>query len=181
MLGYDGPLSDPHIARVSLDPNYMVVDIVTNWAAEGLVLCFIHATAEHDSEDLKKSEWTNWCGTPVLDMQQIHRLYHALLMYIPQGNMTRVFQILSNSQERALLVSWPPDPVQSDPGPSGRDFAKLVETVEFGASPGMSDAKTTCARRYRSIRPLPLFADTVESIFVPHGKQALGFTAEYYI
>ncbi|KAF8348816.1 hypothetical protein F5887DRAFT_1059806 [Amanita rubescens] len=163
MLGYDGPL-------VSLDPNYMVVDIVTNWAAEGLVLCFIHATAEHDSEDLKKSEWTNWCGTPVLDMQQIHRLYHALLMYIPQGNMTRVFQILSNSQERALLVSWPPDPVQNDPGPSGRDFAKLVETVEFGASPGLSDAKTTCARRYRSIRPLPLFADTVESIFVPHGS-----------
>ncbi|KAK2462978.1 hypothetical protein APHAL10511_005030 [Amanita phalloides] len=170
LLGYDGPWSDPHADRASLDQHYMVVDIVTNWAADGLVLCFIHAAAENDSDEQKKSDWTNWCGTPVMDVHQIQRLCHALLMYIPQGSMSRVFQILSNSQERSLLISWPPDQVHNDGAPTGRDFAKLVETVEFGTNPSLNDAKTTCARRYRSIRPLPFFAEAVESIFVPHGS-----------
>jgi len=29
--------------KVSFDEDYMACDLVINWAAEGLVLCFIHA------------------------------------------------------------------------------------------------------------------------------------------
>ncbi|KAF8625538.1 hypothetical protein AX15_005305 [Amanita polypyramis BW_CC] len=174
LLGYDEPPSPwPDTNRMAADPNYVVVDIVTNWAAEGLVLCFIHATADvnsNEGDEEKKAEWSNWCGTPAMDLPQIQRLYHALLMYIPHSNMSRIFQILSNSHERTLLLSWPPDPVPNEGGPFGRDFAKLAETVEFGTSPSLSDAKTTCTRRYRSMGSLPFLAEAVESIFVPHGS-----------
>ncbi|KAF8639423.1 hypothetical protein AX17_001513 [Amanita inopinata Kibby_2008] len=172
LLGYEGP---PHpwsdTDKIALDANYMAVDIVTNWAAEGLVLCFIHATVDldpNDNDEQEKTDWTNWCGTPIMDAEQIQRLYRSLLMFIPQSPMTRVFQILSNTPNRSLLFSWPPEPVQGQ-GPTGRDFARLVETVEFGSNQSLSDAKTSCARRYRSIRGMP-FAEAVESIFIPHGS-----------
>ncbi|KAM6504195.1 hypothetical protein JOM56_001138 [Amanita muscaria] len=171
ILGYNGP---PHAWSDSesavLDHNYMAADIVTNWAAEGLVLCFIHAANDVHSgdHDVRKSNWGNWCATLDLNTRQVEHLYRALFMYIPRSNMSRVFQILSNTPERALLLSWPPE--QEPGGPTGREFAKLVETVEFGNSPSLNDAKTNCARRYRSIRPLPYIADAVESIFIPHGS-----------
>jgi hypothetical protein len=43
-LGYIGPpdtFQDED--KVSFDENYMACDLVINWAAESLVLCFIHA------------------------------------------------------------------------------------------------------------------------------------------
>lgn len=50
----------------------MAVDIVINWAAEGVVLCFIHAIvdlAPNDNDEAHKTGWTNWCGTPVMDTE----------------------------------------------------------------------------------------------------------------
>ncbi len=71
----------------------MGVDIVINWAAEGLVLCFIHAIVDltpRDNDEYSKTEWTNWCGTPQMTTEQIELLYHRLVVCIPQpGTMTR--------------------------------------------------------------------------------------------
>ena len=173
-LGYDGPQhSWAGAEKIALDKDYMAVDIVINWAAEGLVLCFLHAIVDlspGDNDETQKTEWTNWCGTPYMPTAQIEALWRALLMYIPQpGNMTRVFQILSTQRDRALLMSWPPDSVQ---GPSSRDFAKLVDNVHIGADvTSGNDAKTSCTRRYKSSQGIPqVLGGEVESIFIPHGK-----------
>ncbi|KAJ7475802.1 hypothetical protein FB451DRAFT_1244826 [Mycena latifolia] len=171
-LGYQGPgPSWSDADKIALDPNYMAVDIVINWAAEGVVLCFIHAIVDltpKDNDEAQKTGWTNWCGTPALDQDQIQLLFRRLLVCIPQlSNMNRVFQILSNEQ-RSLLISWPPDQGQ---GPAGRDFAKLVEDVEIGpGAPSGNEAKTSCTRRYKALQTMPAVAGEVESIFIPHGS-----------
>ncbi|KAF5367429.1 hypothetical protein D9758_003673 [Tetrapyrgos nigripes] len=49
MLGHDGPTAHvPSAQKFTLDENYMAVNIVLNYAAEGLVLCFLHAAADID-------------------------------------------------------------------------------------------------------------------------------------
>ncbi|KAF8962756.1 hypothetical protein BDZ97DRAFT_1092582 [Flammula alnicola] len=173
-LGYEGPPPNWSGAdKVSLDKDYLAVDIVINWAAEGLVLCFIHATVDltpHDNDENPKTEWTNWCGTPQMSMEQIDLLYHRLVVCIPQpGTMSRVFQILANQRDRPLLMSWPPDQPHA---PTRRDFAKLVENVQIGTGvPGGNDAKTSCTRRYKALQEMPPgFGGEVESIFIPHGS-----------
>ena len=173
-LGYKGPPPDWSDAdKIGHDQDYMGVDIVINWAAEGLVLCFIHAIVDltpRDNDEYSKTEWTNWCGTPQMTTEQIELLYHRLVVCIPQpGTMTRVFQILANQRDRHLLMSWPPD----QPGaPTRRDFAKLVENVQIGTGiPGGNDAKTSCTRRYKALQDMPPgFGGEVESVFIPHGR-----------
>jgi hypothetical protein len=175
-LGYDGP---PHswaeAEKIALDKEYMAVDIVINWAAEGLVLCFLHAIVDlspGDNDETQKTDWTNWCGTPYMSTTQIEVLWRALLMCVPQpGNLSRVFQILSTQRDRPLLMSWPPD---SGQGPNSTDFAKLVENVHIGADVSVgNDAKTSCTRRYKSSQSVPqVFGGEVESIFIPHGKSS---------
>jgi hypothetical protein len=152
----------------------MAVDIVINWAAEGVVLCFIHAIVDltpKDNDEAQKTEWTNWCGTPVMNLDQIQLLFRRLVVCIPPpGNMNRVFQILANEPNRRLMVSWPPDQGQ---GPAGRDFAKLVEDVQIGpGAPTGNEAKTSCTRRYKALQSMPAVAGEVESIFIPHGTHS---------
>ncbi|KAJ7227138.1 hypothetical protein GGX14DRAFT_548057 [Mycena pura] len=174
-LGYQGPLppwSDAE--KIALDANYMAVDIVINWAAEGVVLCFIHAIVDlnpSDNDELRKTDWTNWCGTPVMDQEQVQLLFRRLIVCIPQlSNMNRVFQILANEPNRPLLISWPPDQGQGH-RPTGRDFAQLVEDVQIGpGAPSGNEAKTSCTRRYKALQTLPAVAGEVESIFIPHGS-----------
>jgi hypothetical protein len=76
--------------KVSFDEDYMACDLVINWAAEGLVLCFIHAVvgASHyslsyhslplifqldmspqDNDEHNRTHWTNWCGTPRMTVE----------------------------------------------------------------------------------------------------------------
>lgn len=178
-LGHTGP---PPVwseaEKIVVDEKYMAVDIVINWAADGLVLCFIHASVDldpqSDNDETNKSHWTNWCGTPYMSMQQIDLLFHRLVTSdvphssSPSGTHTRVFQILSNKPGRPLLLSWPPD--QSNNGLTGRDFAKLVENAEMGSGPQKgNDAKTSCTRRYRATQLMSPSLGEVESIFIPHG------------
>lgn len=144
----------------------MAVDIVINWAADGLVLCFIHAVTDltpNDNDEKHKSQWSNWCGTPYMAMQQIELLYQRLLVCIPQTNSpSRVFQILNNADQKSLLMTWPPDQGQ------GRDYQKLVEAVNIrSGESGEDDAKTSCTRRYKAMQSMPL--GEVESIIIPHG------------
>lgn len=177
-LGYQGPGPDWVDAdKISLDKNYLAVDLVINWAADGLVLCFIHAVVDlnsiADNDEVHKTDWTNWCGTPWMPPEQTETLHNRFLMCVPQtGTMSRVFQILLNERERPLLLSWPPDSTQ---GPHSGDFAKLVENVQISAGvPGESDAKTSCTRRYKALQDMPaVLGYQVESIFIPHGKLPL--------
>lgn len=175
VLGHHGP---PHFwpdgDKIAIDSNYMAVDLVINWAAEGLVLCFIHAAVDltpYDNDEHAKTGWTNWCGTNSMNQEQAQILYSRLLNNIPRsGNMSRVFQVLMNQPDRALLLSWPPD---RDQPPLARDFAKLSGDVKIrGDSAGSSDAKTTCTRRYKAsstIQTSDSFRD-VESVYIPHGS-----------
>ncbi|RDB25524.1 hypothetical protein Hypma_006509 [Hypsizygus marmoreus] len=173
-LGYEGPPAPWSEAdKIALDSNYMAVDITINWAAEGLVLCFIHAIVDltpNDNDEREKTDWTNWCGTPVMDPEQISLLYHRLLVCVQRpGTMNRVFQILANREGRPLLLTWPPEQGQGQ-GPSARDFARLVEGAKIDDGTPGTDAKTSCTRRYRSLLPVPSVMGEVESIFIPHGS-----------
>ncbi|KAJ6513330.1 hypothetical protein C8R45DRAFT_963273 [Mycena sanguinolenta] len=171
-LGHQGPLSPWDDAdKVAQDPNYIEVDIVVNWAAEGVVLCFIHAVVDlppPNPDETQKTGWSNWCETPSLDSEQVQLLFRRLLVCIPQlSNMNRVFQILSSEPDnRRLLISWPPDQGQ---GPLGRDFAKLVEDVQIGPGASGNEAKTSCTRRFKALQSMPAVPGEVESIFIPHG------------
>ncbi|KAH8100079.1 hypothetical protein BXZ70DRAFT_1025238 [Cristinia sonorae] len=177
LLGYQGhpePWADA--PKISLDANYMAVDIVINWAADGLVLCFIHAVVdlqERDNDEQHKTGWTNWCGTPYMGVDQVHLLYSQLVSKVPQPpSMNRVFQILLNQPDRALWMSWPPDPPQGQQ-PSSKNFARLAEDVQIGSSAASStDAKTSCTRRYKALQTMQLqdCSQEVESIFIPYGS-----------
>ena len=155
----------------------MAVDIVINWAADGLVLCFIHAVVDltdRDNDENNKTGWTNWCGTPHMGVDQVQLLYSQLVNKVPQlPSMHRVFQILLNQPERPLWMSWPPDPPQGQE-PSSRNFARLAEDVQIGGSAASgTDAKTSCTRRYKALQTMHLQDDSsqeVESIFIPYGQ-----------
>ncbi|KAI0064785.1 hypothetical protein BV25DRAFT_1869046 [Artomyces pyxidatus] len=174
LLGHHGPTHEwPDADKVAVDSNYMVVDLVINWAADGLALCFHHAVVDltpFDNDEHVKTGWSNWCGTNVMNEHEAHVLYTRLLNSAPQSaSMSRVFQIMMNTHERPLLLSWPPG---QDHGPTSRDFAKLSEEVQIGNSVQVGgDAKTSCTRRYKSLQNMPSSDGVreVESIFIPHG------------
>jgi hypothetical protein len=173
-LGYQGPLPTwPDASKIAVDDNYMAVDLVINWAAEGLLLCFIHAVVDltpHDNDEQNKTGWTNWCGTPSMGTDQIQTLWQRLLMCIPQGDFSKVFQILSGQEHRVLLLSWPPD-VEGRPGLSGREFAKLVDNVGVEPKSHLTDdAKTSCTRRYKGEQVMASGRRLVESFCIVHGK-----------
>ncbi|KDQ57187.1 hypothetical protein JAAARDRAFT_35789 [Jaapia argillacea MUCL 33604] len=167
--------------KIAVDANYMAVDIVINWAAEGLVLCFMHAVKDltpYDNDPRYKTGWTNWCGTPQYSLSnaQVQLMFQRIYAHVPQtGNMDRVFQILSNEGGRTCLMSWPP-PGQGHPdGPTAKDFARLAEEVQIGGTGAgaTTDAKTSCTRRYKALQSINMgtgVVKEVESIFIPHGS-----------
>ncbi|KIY43960.1 hypothetical protein FISHEDRAFT_77882 [Fistulina hepatica ATCC 64428] len=162
-------LSD-QAATTPTDDAFKAVDIVINFASEGLILCFIHAV-DWPSDTSADS---NWCGTPEMTVEQTQLLFRRLLASVRQtGSMERMFQILSNQTERHLMLSWPPD---QGSGPMGRDFARLVEKVQMGSGAAQAPAdneagtRTSCTRRFRSLQTMPGIGTEVESIFIPHGS-----------
>lgn len=175
-LGYTGPLPQWSDAdKIALDNHYMAVDIVISWAAEGLVLCFIHAVVDlvpADNDEQRKTPWTNWCGTPAMSPEQLSLLDQRLRCYCPQpGVLTRVFQILSNSNapDYKVLFSWPPDSSHEYSNkPSAREFAKRASAVQTPTHD--NSAKTSCTRRWRIVGTMPNVVGEVESVFIPHGS-----------
>jgi hypothetical protein len=91
----------------------MTVDIVINWAAEGVVLCFVHAIVDltpRDNDEAQKSGWSDWCGTPTMNTEQLDLLFRRLIVCIPQRtNMNRVFQILASDPEPVMALMHPLD------------------------------------------------------------------------
>ncbi|KAK1224058.1 hypothetical protein PQX77_008388 [Marasmius sp. AFHP31] len=177
-LGFSGPYVNPFPSaeKVVLDEFFMAVDITINWVAEGLVLCFIHASVDidpvADNDHLNKSPWTNWCGTPVMSDEEISRLFGRLLEHSPQKWQGQMFQIIANKPERRLLMSWP-----SGWLPGETNCWKLADKIDFGQGPhGESssscinpDAKTNCTRRF-VIKGQVDAGLEAESIFIPHGS-----------
>ena len=185
ILGHQGPAHFwPDADKIAVDSNYMALDLVINWAADDLVLCFLHAAVDltpYDNDEHAKTDWTNWCGTTSMNEEQAQILFSRLLNNIPHsGNMSRVFQVLMNRPDRALLLSWPPD---RDQAPLARDFAKLSADVQIRSDgPGTSDAKTTCTRRYKATSTIQTsggFRD-VESVYIPHGKLLHGHHPSHF-
>ena len=155
----------------------MAVDIVINWAAEGVVLCFIHAVVDlhpRDNDEQHKTGWTNWCGTPYMGMEQVDVLHQRLRQVIPQPpSKERVFQILLNQPDRPLWFSWPPDHRNQVHGPWARDFAQLAADVNINNQAGdRTDAKTSCTRRFKAMQKMEWTESPteVESIFIPYGE-----------
>ncbi|EKM58216.1 uncharacterized protein PHACADRAFT_182583 [Phanerochaete carnosa HHB-10118-sp] len=179
-LGHEGPGPDWQDAeKIVLDDNYMAVDIVINWAADGVVLCFIHAVvdiSDRDNDEVNKTGWTNWCGTPYMSEQQVQLLHSRLMEHIPPPpSMDRVFQILLNEQDRPLWASWPPERQQVQGGPDAKDFAKLAGQVSIGNTSNATDAKTSCTRRYKAQQSMSYGNEgsrDVESIFIPYAHCA---------
>ncbi|KAJ3815134.1 hypothetical protein EV368DRAFT_79023 [Lentinula lateritia] len=156
--------------KASLDEDFIAVDLVINCAAEGLVLCFIHATPDidpvSDNDERVKSSWSNWCSTPYISEEQLRHLSHNLLMCAPKSSHGRVFQILNNTSARPSLFTWPPP----QEGSSEKDFTDLAKSVEFRQSgSSISQAKTNCTRRFKALQELH-GTDVVESVFIPHGS-----------
>ncbi|KDQ14281.1 hypothetical protein BOTBODRAFT_174790 [Botryobasidium botryosum FD-172 SS1] len=164
----------PHAEKIAYDENYLGCDIVINWVADNLVLCFIHAIvdiSQDDNDETKKSTWSNWCGTHVMNHSHASILYQSLTSHPSLTSLcppnspppTRIFQILLNQPARPILFSWPIDGYQPD------DFGKLAKDVQIGASRG--DAKTSCTRRYKAHQTLTGdgIVKEVESVFIPHG------------
>ena len=108
----------------------MAVDIVINYAADGLVLCFLHAVVdilpEEDNDENCKTGWSNWCSTygfdnevgPIFDssypfanvryqraemtMQRLYEVSHLIQgSIVPSSEPSlRVLQILRNVPEK---------------------------------------------------------------------------------
>ncbi|KAI0783580.1 hypothetical protein C8Q75DRAFT_725397 [Abortiporus biennis] len=178
LLGYQGPMHEWTDAnKVAIDANYLAIDIVINWVADGLVLCFMHAVVDlnpRDDDEINKTGWTNWCGTPYMSTEQAHILFDKLAERVtPAANMNRVFQILLNVPERTLWFTWPLDS-SGNQGPTAKDFAKIAEEVQIGGpTNGGTDAKTSCTRRYKAIQTMYYGTNgsaEVESIFIPYGS-----------
>ncbi|ESK89015.1 gata transcription [Moniliophthora roreri MCA 2997] len=177
-LGFTGPYVLPFASaeKVTLDEHYMAVDIVINWAADGLVLCFIHATVDidpvNDNNHIVRSPWTNWCGTPIMTQEQLQILSGRLLVCVPQYSHGRMFQILSNTSGRPLLMSWPPE----DPESLYPKLAALANKIDFSQGPNGEcsndctnpDAKTNCTRRFFGTGEVQGIG--AESIYIPHGS-----------
>ncbi|KAI0635659.1 hypothetical protein C8Q77DRAFT_1216264 [Trametes polyzona] len=172
LLGYNGPAPEwPEAGKIAVDANYMAVDIVINYAADGLVLCFHHAVVDltpNDNDEEHKTCWTNWCGTPDFNTEQASLLYHRLESAIAQPpTVSRVFQILLNQPTRPPWLSWPPE---RNGASTLKDFARLAEDVHISSSG--TDAKTSCTRRFKACQIMDFGMgdkQEVESIFIPHG------------
>ncbi|KAH7930191.1 hypothetical protein BV22DRAFT_1028706 [Leucogyrophana mollusca] len=175
ILGHNGPGHSWNEAdKIAFDANYMAVDIVISWAAEGLVLCFLHAVVDlgpGDNDEHHRTPWTNWCGTPFMGPHQISLVYNQLETYCPpQGPTTQVFQILSNTDQTVnrLLLSWPPDTNHEySHKPAAKDFAKRADDVQ--PTTNDNNAKTSCTRRWRIFGTMPSVGGDVDSVFIPHG------------
>ncbi|KAG8908506.1 hypothetical protein FRB99_005865 [Tulasnella sp. 403] len=106
--------SFPHQQQIGFDDNYLATDLVINWVAEGLVLCFIHAIvdlAPQDNDECAKTPWTNWCRTAMMDERHSRGLYKALstpyLMHPPRSHYA---QYLSNNSTDGGSDAYPPSP-----------------------------------------------------------------------
>jgi hypothetical protein len=159
-------------------------DIIVNWAAEGVALCFLH-TVDSPSTGTPTDGAEAFCGTSAFSRADVDKLYRALLARAPQPGSDvpaqRVFQILGSGAARPLFLSWPPQRESAAgrtgaPVPGAEAYARIAREYAFGGLETRgSDSpyalpRTSCTRRFQATRRASLgAAEAVESVFIPHG------------
>ncbi|KZP00647.1 hypothetical protein CALVIDRAFT_533657 [Calocera viscosa TUFC12733] len=163
----------PDAPLFCLDDEYLICDLVINCVGDNLVLCFFHAIVDkkplEDQSEAQKSEWSNWCGAP----SNLSLVEYAADMYtalIPNSQFAnhhpqRVFQILKN-EGRGIVFTWPLN------GYEVLEFGGIARDVNIGGSGAVSEARTSCTRRYKAnwrgqLSGVPA---EVESVYIPYGS-----------
>ncbi|WVQ80147.1 hypothetical protein IAT38_002252 [Cryptococcus sp. DSM 104549] len=180
------------------DDEYLILDLVLNWVADGLLLAFFHSIKDKDpvgNNDPKRSheEWSNWCGTRFMGEDQIEALHKNISYLIPVAKPTqhppaRVFQLHlyppddapSPSTPPQLIFSWPPPrPVGAPPGPDGlysaAEYCDMMKHIDMDPSQltaGPGELRTNCTTRYGAHHLVTTegLHRTVTSVFIPYGK-----------
>lgn len=173
------------------DDEYLVLDLVLNWAADGLLLAFFHAirdkdTAANNDPARSREEWSNFCGTAHMPEEQIEALHADILHNIPippQDGLPprRVFQLYTlpeSGRPAQLVFTWPP----SRTGPSPRydgtydaeEYTNLMEGVDMDPArlPFGNEVRTNCTSRFgtkHSINKDGLLRH-VHSVWIPYGS-----------
>uniref|UniRef100_V5F1C3 GATA-type domain-containing protein n=2 Tax=Kalmanozyma brasiliensis (strain GHG001) TaxID=1365824 RepID=V5F1C3_KALBG len=198
LLGAVDPPRDPEADRYVEDDSFVAIDIIINWIGDGMLLCFFHAIidkAAEDNDEHHKSEWTNWCGIPggTFTLRQCDSLWKQVKATpretIPDAGPDHVFQVLEAGGDNRVLLSWPPPRLfLRDVEPSlvsqsettafkdgsyfADDFARLAQGVSIApASSSLSDANTSCTRRFRAKHTLTTEGKirNIESVLIPYG------------
>ncbi|KAK8854676.1 hypothetical protein IAR55_003415 [Kwoniella newhampshirensis] len=177
------------------DSEYLILDLVLNWVADGLLLAFFHAIKDKDPDsnnDPAKAheEWSNWCGTKMLGNEQIETLHTNISKVIPIPPRTRfppdrVFQLhLANTElphhAPQLVFSWPPPRAPSvstvsDGLYNSAEYCEMMRGVEMDPSQltaGPGEMRTNCTTRYgaqHSITTEGVYRH-VTSVFIPYGS-----------
>ena len=140
----------------SAPAEYLITDIVVNRMGRHLSLCFFHQV-EPGSSGLG-------CGLPpgTMDLTEIHRLWHELCRTSLEETepVSYVFQILSTSLPRQILLSWPPPTSYN-----ACDLAKLAQHANI-----KPDA--TCTERLHASHTLSVAGRTLtaDSVLIPCGS-----------
>ncbi|CED84071.1 GATA-4/5/6 transcription factors [Phaffia rhodozyma] len=193
LLGCTNPEQPKDGHYFLLEDNYLALDLVLNVAGDGIVLAFFHASVDKDPTlDIDKeikSDWSNWCGTSFIRESMVKHLWNAMESLpvcqnptpgVPAFPPTRVFQILLASPDHDILFSHPPPRhpdsdrsiVHLDGSYFEEDFQRLLHEISLDLdSAPMSDAKTTCTKRFRAQHTLATEGCLrhIESVFIPYG------------
>ncbi|WOO77249.1 Biofilm regulator 1 [Vanrija pseudolonga] len=184
----------PDLAAVSEDDEWLILDLVLNWVADGLLLAFFHAIKDMDpaannNPHRRHLGWSNFCGTDVMPEQQIQSLQGSIASNITPPPRTRqppsrVFQLHSSpshpTHPNRLLFTWPPSRPQNSQAQfdglyDADEYADLMRGVDMdpnqlAAKPG--EVRTNCTTRFgaeHEIRTEGL-QRFVSSVFIPYGS-----------
>ncbi|KAK6910787.1 hypothetical protein I203_104820 [Kwoniella mangroviensis CBS 8507] len=182
------------------DDEYLILDLVLNWVADGLLLAFFHAIKDKDpvlnnDPRLSHEEWSNWCGTRVMPEDQIealHRNISDILSSSPSSNYppSRVFQLhysapspdpsISPPSSPRLIFSWPPPrplgvKVEADGKYNAAEYCELMKGVDMDPSQlnaGPGELRTNCTTRYGAQHSITTEGvyRHVTSVFIPYGN-----------
>ncbi|PWN31348.1 uncharacterized protein FA14DRAFT_140012 [Meira miltonrushii] len=109
----------------SKEEDHQLTDIRMELIGDEMLLCFFHAVEDRSKQDYNqqdKSQWTNWCETPLdaFDDQHCQTLWEHILavrFIAPSSSAIErhqsgfpktVFQILTDDPQKSILFSWPP-------------------------------------------------------------------------
>ncbi|GAC99052.1 hypothetical protein PHSY_006649 [Pseudozyma hubeiensis SY62] len=198
LLGAINPPRDPEADRYVEDDSFVAIDIIINWIGDGMLLCFFHAIidkAAEDNDEQNKSDWTNWCGTPTgsFTQHQCDTIWKQVKATpreaFSASGPDHVFQVIEAGEDSKVLLSWPPPRLFSsdvdadvlarsdttafeDGSYFADDFARLARGVSIApGSSSLSDANTSCTRRFRAKHTLTTEGKvrSIESVLIPYG------------
>ncbi|RXK35270.1 hypothetical protein M231_07468 [Tremella mesenterica] len=177
----------PYDAEVFVeDDEYLILDLVLNWVADGLLLAFFHAIKDKDkvanNDPLRKNEeWSNFCGTAFMSDEQVQALHHDVSTTIavsptsgriPPRRVFQLHRVLGPSQPPQLVFSWPPVQAGSY---SPQEFAELMDGVDMDPSQLATvdnEMRTNCTTRFGAKHSVTTEGQVrhVQSVFVPYGS-----------